>query len=48
MKLLIIDSDRHLVEMLTWWLKTLGHEVHFAYTGERGGTSQGRLGGTST
>lgn len=35
MKLLIIDSDRHLVEMLTWWLKTLGHEVHFAYTGER-------------
>src|SRR5215471_2442547 len=35
MKLLIIDSDRHLIEMLTWWLKTLGHEVHFAFTGER-------------
>lgn len=35
MKLLIIDSDRHLVEMLTGWLKTLGHEVRRAYTGER-------------
>ena len=35
MKLLIVDSDRHLVEMLTGWLKTLGYDVHRAYTGER-------------
>ena len=28
MKLLVIDSDRDLVEMLTSWLKTLGHEVY--------------------
>lgn len=35
MKLLIIDSDRDLIEMLTGWLKTLGYEVHRAYTAER-------------
>lgn len=35
MKLLIIDTDRDLVEMLTAWLKTLGYEVHRAYSGER-------------
>lgn len=35
MKLLVIDSDRDLVEMLTSWLKTLGYEVHRAYTAER-------------
>jgi DNA-binding response OmpR family regulator len=35
MKLLIVDSDRDLVEMLTGWLKTLGHEVRRAYTGEQ-------------
>lgn len=35
MKLLIVDSDRDLVEMLTSWLKTLGYEVHRAYSGER-------------
>jgi DNA-binding response OmpR family regulator len=35
MKLLLVDSDRHLIEMLTGWLKTLGYEVHRAYTGER-------------
>ncbi len=35
MKLLLVDSDRHLVEMLTGWLKTLGYDVHRAYTGER-------------
>src|SRR5438552_10462044 len=35
MKLLIFDSDRDLVEMLTGWLKTLGHEVRRAYTGEQ-------------
>lgn len=35
MKLLVIDNDRDLVEMLTAWLKTLGYEVYRAYTGER-------------
>lgn len=35
MKLLIVDTDRDLVEMLTSWLKTLGYEVHRAYSGER-------------
>jgi DNA-binding response OmpR family regulator len=35
MKLLIIDNDRNQVEMLTGWLKTLGHEVRRAYSGER-------------
>ncbi len=35
MKLLIVDSDHHIVEMLTGWLKTLGYEVRRAYTGER-------------
>jgi len=33
MKLLVVDSDRDLVEMLTSWLKTLGYEVYRAYTG---------------
>src|SRR6266581_246274 len=35
MKLLIVDNDRDLVEMLNSWLKTLGYEVYRAYTGER-------------
>src|SRR5438128_3454842 len=35
MKLLVIDSDRDLVEMLTSWLKTLGYDVYRAYTAER-------------
>jgi DNA-binding response OmpR family regulator len=35
MKLLIIDSDRDLVEMLTSWLKTLGYEVFRAYNADR-------------
>ncbi len=35
MKLLLVDSDLHLVEMLTGWLKTLGYQVHRAYTGEK-------------
>jgi DNA-binding response OmpR family regulator len=35
MNLLIVDNDRDLVEMLTSWLKTLGYEVHRAYSGER-------------
>jgi DNA-binding response OmpR family regulator len=38
MKLLIIDSDRDLVEMLTSWLKTLGYEVCRAYDAERAKT----------
>ena len=35
MKLLIVDTDRDLVEMLTSWLKTLGYEVYRAYAGDR-------------
>ena len=35
MKLLVIDSDHNLVEMLTSWLKTLGYDVHRAYNAER-------------
>src|SRR5450631_3716008 len=35
MKLLVVDSARDLVEMLTSWLKTLGYEVFRAYTAER-------------
>lgn len=35
MRLLIVDNDRDTVEMLTSWLKTLGHDVQRAYTGER-------------
>src|SRR5256885_16460093 len=34
-KLLVVDTDRNLVEMLTGWLKTLGYEVHRAYTGKQ-------------
>src|SRR5260370_41931030 len=35
MKILVVDTDRDSVEMLTSWLKTLGYEVYRAYTGER-------------
>lgn len=35
MKMLIVDSNRDWVEMLTSWLKTLGYEVYRAYTAER-------------
>src|SRR5947209_2827452 len=35
MKLLIVDNDRDLVEMLNSLLKTLGYEVYRAYSGER-------------
>lgn len=35
MKILVADSDRDLVEMLTSWLKTRGYEVCRAYSGER-------------
>src|SRR5437588_3004684 len=38
MKLLIVDNDRDLVEMLNSWLKTLGYEVYRAYSGERAKT----------
>ncbi|MDQ2713315.1 MAG: response regulator transcription factor [Chloroflexota bacterium] len=38
MRLLIIDSDRDLVEMLTSWLKMHGYEVSRAYNGERART----------
>jgi DNA-binding response OmpR family regulator len=38
MKLLVVDNDRDLVEMLTSWLKTLGFDVHRAYSGERART----------
>jgi DNA-binding response OmpR family regulator len=38
MKILVIDSDRDLVEMLTSWLKTLGYEIYRAYTIERART----------
>jgi DNA-binding response OmpR family regulator len=32
MKLLLIDTDRDLIEMLSSWLRTVGHEVYRAYT----------------
>ena len=35
MKLLIVDTDRDLIEMLTGWLKTLGYAVHRAYSGQQ-------------
>ena len=35
MKLLLVDKDHDLIEMLAGWLKTLGYEVSYAYTGER-------------
>jgi DNA-binding response OmpR family regulator len=35
MKVLIVDPDRDLVEMLNSWLRTLGYEVYRAYTGEQ-------------
>ena len=34
MKILIIDTDRDWVEMLTSWLKKLGYEAYYQYTGE--------------
>ena len=35
MKLLLVDNDHAMVEMLGGWLKTLGYEVFRAYSGER-------------
>lgn len=38
MRILVVDSDRDLVEMLTSWLKTLGYDVRRAYTVEHAKT----------
>ena len=38
MKLLLVDPDRDLIEMLTGWLKTLGYAVHRAYSGQQART----------
>ncbi len=35
MKILLVDTDRDLIEMLSSWLRTVGYEVHRAYTLER-------------
>ena len=35
MKLLVVDSDRDMVEMVTGWLRTRGYEVHYAFTNQR-------------
>ena len=35
MKLLVVDSDRDMVEMLTGWLKTHGYEVQHAFSIDR-------------
>lgn len=35
MKLLIIDSDRNLVEMLAGWLKMFGYQIERAYDGDQ-------------
>jgi DNA-binding response OmpR family regulator len=35
MKLLVVDNDRSMVEMLSSWLKMLGYQVYPAFTGEQ-------------
>lgn len=35
MKILVVDTDRDWVEMLTSWLKKLGYEAYHVYTGEQ-------------
>jgi DNA-binding response OmpR family regulator len=35
MKLLVVDSDRDMVEMVTGWLRSRGYEVHYAFTSQR-------------
>src|SRR2546423_7587627 len=35
MKLLVVDNDRSMVEMLSGWLKTLGYQIYPAFTGEQ-------------
>jgi len=39
MKLLLVDPDRDLIEMLTGWLKTHGYAVHRAYSGQQARTA---------
>ncbi|SRR5579884_670992 len=35
MKLLVVDSNRNMVEMLAGWLKMLGYQVYPAFSGEQ-------------
>jgi DNA-binding response OmpR family regulator len=35
MKLLLVDNDHHMVEMLAGWLKSLGYEIYCTFTGEQ-------------
>ncbi len=35
MKLLVVDNDRDMVEMLTGWLKGRGYEVQYAFTADK-------------
>src|SRR5215469_5970071 len=35
MKLLVVDSDRDMVEMVTGWLRSRGYEVYYAFNHER-------------
>jgi DNA-binding response OmpR family regulator len=35
MKLLVVDNDRDMVEMVTGWLRSRGYEVHYAFTNQR-------------
>jgi DNA-binding response OmpR family regulator len=35
MKLLVVDSDRDMVEMVTGWLRSRGYEVYYAFNYER-------------
>lgn len=35
MKILLIDSDRDMVEMLSGWLKSRGYDVHAAFSADR-------------
>ena len=35
LNILVVDSDRDMVEMLTNWLRTRGYTVHFSFTADR-------------
>jgi DNA-binding response OmpR family regulator len=35
LNILVVDSDRDMVEMLTGWLRTRGYTVHFSFTADR-------------
>ena len=35
LNILVVDSDRDMVEMLTGWLRTHGYAVHFSFTADR-------------